>query len=265
MPSTASVERAAITARKQAARKIVSDRLRLLPYESIADQSRTVADTIRKLPEYQDARNIGLYMHMEVSTSVPRKSGRSVEVQTDLMIQNAFEDGKSVFLPRIVPDSELTHGLKDLFYKTLSHQQDSSESIFTPKSFLKMLKMPDYASVAELKTENDAHSFIIREPPTENEDAFEGDGLDIIIVPGLVFNESCDRIGRGKGFYDTYIGLHNAWSDARENASKPLLVGIALREQIIQRLESESELPREEHDQILDILVVESDIHRRRR
>ena len=36
-------------------------------------------------------------------------------------------------------------------------------------------------------------------------DALETGGLDLIVVPGLGFTKEGARLGRGKGYYDSYI------------------------------------------------------------
>ena len=35
--------------------------------------------------------------------------------------------------------------------------------------------------------------------------AFEGDGLDIVLLPGVGFDRQMNRIGHGKGYYDHFI------------------------------------------------------------
>lgn len=127
-----------------------------------------------------------------------------------------------MYLPRIVPATDLSPHLQQLFHEAQSHLHNCQEALFTPSAFLKMLKMKDHDSVELLTTTNEDHDFIIREPDADCEDTLDGDGLDLIIVPGLVFNEMCNRVGRGKGFYDNYIELHRAWSQTA-NKPSPLL------------------------------------------
>jgi 5-formyltetrahydrofolate cyclo-ligase len=69
---------------------------------------------------------------------------------------------------------------------------------------------------------------------------------EVLLVPGLGFTRSCDRLGRGKGFYDRYL---ERFSGVR--------VGIAFSLQVLDRL------PKEEHDQALDYLVTDEDIYRK--
>ncbi|KAK9234440.1 hypothetical protein V1525DRAFT_59024 [Lipomyces kononenkoae] len=254
---------AAIAAAKKHLRKRIADRLRYVSQDSVIEQSNKIADTVRSLPEYVSAKRIGLYMHMQISNVIPRKSGRNVEVMTDALIKHAFDDGKLVFLPRIVNSSELSEDEQNSFSNT---QSRDLQSTYFPSRFLKLLKMRDYDAVQELVVADDgSHTFTIKEP-SEGEDALATSGLDLIIIPGLVFSKACERIGRGKGFYDNFIELHRTVSQKWEKDA-PSLVGIALREQLIREEDtadaSMHEFPCEAHDQKLDVLVVESDVYRK--
>lgn len=62
--------------------------------------------------------------------------------------------------------------------------------------------------------------------------------IDLIIVPGIGFDESCHRIGYGKGFYDRFLPLLSCKK-----------IGVAFREQQI------SLLPKEAHDFPLDEIL----------
>ena len=68
---------------------------------------------------------------------------------------------------------------------------------------------------------------LLRVPPLEAPVC----GPDIILVPGLGFSIKGDRLGRGGGFYDHYL-----------KSFKGITVGMAFREQIIEKI------PVEAHD-----------------
>jgi 5-formyltetrahydrofolate cyclo-ligase len=63
---------------------------------------------------------------------------------------------------------------------------------------------------------------------------------DIIIIPGVAFDSNCNRLGRGKGFYDRFLAKHNLSS---------MLIGVCLNEQIV------PEVPTEPHDFKLDMVI----------
>lgn len=63
---------------------------------------------------------------------------------------------------------------------------------------------------------------------------------DIIILPGVAFDSKCNRLGRGKGFYDRFLAKHQL---------SALLIGVAFDEQLV------PEVPTEAHDFKLDMVV----------
>ena len=64
--------------------------------------------------------------------------------------------------------------------------------------------------------------------------------IDLMIVPGVAFTREGVRLGRGKGYYDRYL--------AREGV-RAYTVGVCYACQLLQ------ELPSEEHDRRVDIVV----------
>jgi 5-formyltetrahydrofolate cyclo-ligase len=87
-------------------------------------------------------------------------------------------------------------------------------------------------------------SFGIPEPAEGREVSPED--LDLAVVPGIVFDRMCFRIGFGKGFYDRLL---------KEVASPK--VGVAYSFQIV------PEVPRDSWDVPLDLVVTEEELIRR--
>ncbi len=71
--------------------------------------------------------------------------------------------------------------------------------------------------------------------------------LDLIFVPGVGFDRKLYRLGFGKGFYDRFLKV-----------TKAVKVGVAFDFQIFE------ELPRDEWDMPVDILVTPKEILKRR-
>ncbi len=71
--------------------------------------------------------------------------------------------------------------------------------------------------------------------------------LDLIIVPGVAFDKSGCRIGRGKGFYDELL---------RKTSTEITLVGLCFEENLEERLPSES------HDVKMDLIVTDKQVIR---
>ncbi len=73
--------------------------------------------------------------------------------------------------------------------------------------------------------------------------------IDVMLVPGLAFDESGGRLGRGAGFYDRFIGR---WRAARLGVPGSCAIGVAFEGQI------GGVVPMEEGDTRLDALATES-------
>ncbi|KAJ6478736.1 5-formyltetrahydrofolate cyclo-ligase [Mycena vitilis] len=75
-------------------------------------------------------------------------------------------------------------------------------------------------------------------------------GLDMILAPGLAFDRSNSRLGHGKGYYDRFITGY-----AQSNRPSPLLVGLALREQLL----DSSIVPIAEHDWKMNWIITDQE------
>ena len=74
----------------------------------------------------------------------------------------------------------------------------------------------------------------------------EPSSLDVVVVPGVAFDKSAHRLGRGKGFYDRFLcRLGNA----------PLRIGLAYDAQVLDTL------PMSEHDQPVDVVITETSFY----
>lgn len=83
-------------------------------------------------------------------------------------------------------------------------------------------------------------------PETTTAEFYEGK-IDVIVMPGLVFDKKGNRIGYGKGYYDKFINSLDY---------KPILVGLAYGEQIIDYLSCE-----DEHDAKLDYVITDMKVY----
>jgi 5-formyltetrahydrofolate cyclo-ligase len=76
----------------------------------------------------------------------------------------------------------------------------------------------------------------------------EEGGLDLIVMPGVAFDESFKRCGHGKGYYDYYL---TRYRQSRANGRMPVLVALALKEQML----GKDEVPTDQSDWFVDIIV----------
>jgi 5-formyltetrahydrofolate cyclo-ligase len=85
----------------------------------------------------------------------------------------------------------------------------------------------------------------LREPNPKTAHQVPLSQIATVLVPGLAFDRSGGRLGRGKGFYDR----------ALENF-KGTKVGVAFSQQL-----SQEELPMESHDIRMDVIITELGVH----
>lgn len=157
--------------------------------------SKSICQNIINSEFYQKAQIVYAYM------ALPD------EVDLSVLIDDALCKNKTVFVPKVVPNSN-----KMIFF--------------------------DYS-----KCQFENGSFGILEPKTKNidEEKIAGDQTAIFLVPGRVFGEDGERIGRGKGFYDIYL------SNFLKTQKKSVLVaGVCFPIQI------GKQVPTTEHDIKMD-------------
>lgn len=130
----------------------------------------------------------------------------SSEVNTDKLIDYSIKSGKLVCLPRVEVDS-------------LSFYIVNSSSFNFKKS-----------------------NFGVKEPVKSDASFVEKRLIDLVIVPGVAFDNSCNRIGFGKGYYDRYL-----------KGSNLKTIGICFDEQII-----EDKIPTDKYDIKMDSVISEN-------
>jgi len=122
------------------------------------------------------------------------------EVETFEMMNRALKQGKKIGLPRI--------------------GENEKKIIPTP--------------VASLETDLEIGPYGIKQPITDPAKAWKDDCFDMVIVPGLAFDEKNNRLGRGGGYYDRFL---------ETLPSHVTTVGLAFHFQMVDSLSSS-----EEHD-----------------
>ena len=71
--------------------------------------------------------------------------------------------------------------------------------------------------------------------------------IDMVVVPGSVFDRRCGRYGYGGGYFDRFLSIE---------APQALRIGLAFSLQVL------PEIPLKTHDQRMDIIVTENEILR---
>jgi 5-formyltetrahydrofolate cyclo-ligase len=145
---------------KQALRKRIIAQLNTLSHEEVHAKSVQIADHLKHTTPWKHAECILCFISMPG------------EIETDAIIENALEEGKTVGVPRMRGD------------------------------------VMDFLTITTLDEPWEMHSFGIKEPPARYP-IIDPDRLPkgsiLAATPGLAFDRDGGRLGRGGGFYDKYL------------------------------------------------------------
>ncbi|KAF8635456.1 hypothetical protein AX15_000433 [Amanita polypyramis BW_CC] len=143
------------------------------------------------------------------------------ELSTNPLVSSILQSDKTLFVPKI----ESTDGKMD-FVKLYGEEDLSSLPTGTWG-----IKEParEWKGTERLSVMNSSC------PP-----------LDLILLPGVAFDLDLSRLGHGKGFYDRFIQSY-----VSSGRQRPVLVGLALREQLLEA----GRIPTEETDWKMDFVV----------
>ena len=83
------------------------------------------------------------------------------------------------------------------------------------------------------------------EQPVDRGEVVPISQLDVILVPGVAFDRSGARLGRGAGYYDRVLS---------ERRSDSTAVGVTVEERVL------GSVPVADHDEVVDLLATESGV-----
>lgn len=161
-------------------------------------------------------------------------AGTGGEVLTDVVLSEALTEGKEVFYPRLV--SRAGNEGDGLGNEAEAQGQRQAQR---PRIAFFRVKVPGDLSPG---------SYGIPEPRPEPGGQTEAgiETFDCIVVPGVAFDLTGARLGRGKGHYDSALSVITG--------TRPSVVALAFDAQVI----LVDELPVEEHDVRVSVIVTES-------
>ena len=158
--------------------------------------------------------------------------------------RKAFQSGNGKDFTKKIQSLEIYKEAKTvMLYMPIRGESDVTELIDNTKTFLTPVTKGDemYAAVVGEMEKGD---FSVLVP--KDKTAFDKFKIDVVIVPGVAFDKKFNRMGYGKGYYDKFLKDINA-----------LKIGVCHSFQLL------DEMPSEEHDVKMDIIVTEKDIWRR--
>jgi 5-formyltetrahydrofolate cyclo-ligase len=130
--------------------------------------------------------------------------GIAPEVETRTFLKKVLKD-KKIYLPKIGPKRSMA------LYRIRSFSRDLKKGAYNIK---------------------EPRAFCKKRPVRQ---------MDIIIVPGVAFDKSGGRLGRGGGYYDRLL----------RNARKTVKIGLCFREQIVKKV------PMKAHDVKVDRVITD--------
>ncbi|WP_080845096.1 5-formyltetrahydrofolate cyclo-ligase [Cytobacillus gottheilii] len=147
-----------MTQLKKEIRRHIRNKLAQLSEEQYVERSKMIAQKLFQQPVWMRAKCIGITISLQP------------EVDTYLIIEKAWEEGKTVTVPKCEP---------------------------------KERKMT-FRAITDFKQLERVY-FDLLEPIEAQTKAKKADEIDLLIVPGLAFTEQGVRLGVGGGYYDRYL------------------------------------------------------------
>jgi 5-formyltetrahydrofolate cyclo-ligase len=159
--------------------------------------------------------------------NIPNKQFRSDVFCIQFLSDKRFIDAKNILLYYPTQDEVNIIPL-------IEHCLKYKKNVYLP--FIKDIAIGKVSGVSDIKIFGSDY----KEPTTK---IIEADNikLDLIILPGLGFDNKGNRIGRGKGWYDRFV---------ESLPTKPILLGVSFVEQL------QKNIPQLEHDIKMDQVLV---------
>jgi 5-formyltetrahydrofolate cyclo-ligase len=215
-------EEALVRIQKQELRKKIRLAMKGLSQQQVEEQSAMVWNQVVELPIYQKAQTVGLFLSMPQG-----------EIQTDVILKDCVLRGKDIYVPEVGKNFELCDmELRKVILNATTTNTPAMEDGLFHKTWPK-------------------NKWAIPEPPADMPfiAAKPGD-LDLVIMPGLAFDRSKNRLGQGKGYYDRFIARMT-----QDGHTLPLLA-VALRPQLVE----DAMIPVASYDKKMDIIALPDEV-----
>ncbi|KAK4499248.1 hypothetical protein PRZ48_009761 [Zasmidium cellare] len=199
---------------KKIQRAAFKTRLSALSEGEVNVQSEKAQDVILSLPQYQQAKRVGIYLSMPTA-----------EAQTGKLVRDALKNDKKVFVPYIYPVGTEKPKKKVMDMLRLESIEDYQG---LERDSWGIPKLPKEGRQVRENAMGGVGLSLSSEGPHETE--IEAAGLDLIVVPAVAFDRDMNRMGHGAGFYDHYLSRFCLGG----KRTKPFLVGLCLAEQVIE-------------------------------
>ncbi|OWF41377.1 5-formyltetrahydrofolate cyclo-ligase-like [Mizuhopecten yessoensis] len=170
----------------------------------------------------RSAKNV---LRKEIKKRVAVLSEQEKEQQSRIVVEKLLKLPQIQNCQRVCLYLNMTDEVKTVpLLKTLL---DTKKECFVPQYIglvMKMVKLKSFEEYESLPMTK----WKIKQPADDDlrEDALNTGGLDVMVMPGLGFTKDGARLGRGKGYYDTYL------EKCTKAGCLPFTVALAFNEQI---------------------------------
>lgn len=164
--------------------------------------------------------------------SLPEKIKLSEPIFEKIEKEELFKEAKVVLLYYSMDDEVYTHDFVEKHYKT--------KTILLPCVDGDDLILRQYLGIESMKA---GEQFGILEPVGKEFNDLEK--IDLMIIPGVAFDEEKNRLGRGRGFYDRLLKTVNATK-----------IGVCFDFQVVEQV------PTEDFDVKMDVVISTTNIYK---
>ena len=190
------------------------------------DESKVICEKVLELDAFKNARTMCVYVaHPKLN-----------EVDCSVLIREALDSSSSEFGEERVK-----------VYVPIVDDKNSN---------VRFLRVRDMEKDLEKRTmgimEPTELDWRTNEPREDVADLKENEKLDLVIAPGLAFDETCKRLGRGGGYYDKFL--------SEGKGREAVKIGLAFDAQIVDA----DEIPLDPWDVVLDLVVSKSHVYRKK-
>jgi 5-formyltetrahydrofolate cyclo-ligase len=193
-------------------RRLVDRRLNGLSESDLNEASNSISISVRKLPVWSEARVVLTYLAFRH------------EVSTMPIIRAAWDAGKTVGIPRIDGPTLSFH----------VYAQPEGLGVDPEAANRRLIRHPYGMNEPIPQSRQILIPAKAESPPI------------IVVVPGVAFDSSGGRLGRGKGFYDRFL---------REHRACLCIIGVCTHAQVLPFV------PVEPHDVRMDWIVTERAVY----
>jgi len=129
----------------------------------------------------------------------------------------------------------------------IDHALAAGKQVYLPNLDRQSLRFSPYFRAQKMRI----NKFRLPEPDVGDDYMLQPAELDLVLAPLVVFDEDCNRIGMGGGFYDRSFAMRKS-----PQVSAPVLVGVA------HDLQKVEQIVPEDWDVRLDMVVTDEAIYR---